>query len=423
MMADRLTILRLLGKQQPYGKQLLVDNQGTQDIIEAILNKHEKCLAEYDQFAYLFDGGQVPDICKRLFDFCKENLDYVIEKTKSQNVTRPATMLRKGHVDCKGYALFCGGVIDSLKRSGKNISWAFRFASYKIFKKEPYHVFIVVFYKGQEIYVDPVFNSFNFHKPAMWVQDYVMTAEPAKIAGMCCDQAGRLNVLSDGDAMAGAAMGSTTAGYGKQLMAAAPALAEIPVAAAVVEAAGAILTIFGSSHAQGPDVLWLTQLYQFYVMGNAGVTSANKASDSYSTQAQAFFSTVLGVPIGGRNDLNILQNGYGGTNTLSGVPAQTRVNNYLAWKKIPPGTIDNNVLLEAAQIASTLNFNGVPGSWNTLMAAPSILQYAPQTAGQSSVLPSTQTAASPLSSLFQNKWVLIGLVAVGALLIFSNDKK
>jgi hypothetical protein len=220
MIPTQEAILQLVGKQ-PYKESMLIDDQDTDDIIEAILNKHESCEADYDKFAYLFDGGTTLDICERLFDFCKEHLAYVVETTKRQYVSKPGTMLRRGHADCKGYALFCGGVLDALKRSGKKINWDFRFASYNLFNRKPYHVFIVVHYQGHEVFVDPVFNKFGYRKPAIWIEDYKMSAPTAKIAGMCCDAKGRLNVMSDGETaimQTGSRVGATGQQVGQTMM-------------------------------------------------------------------------------------------------------------------------------------------------------------------------------------------------------------
>jgi hypothetical protein len=420
MIATKDTILNLLGKQ-PYKERLLVDRQDTQDIIEAILNKHDSCTADYDKIAFLFDGGKVPQICERLFNFCKENLAYVVERTKAQYTSKPSTMLRRGHADCKGYALFCGGVLDALKRKGEKISWAFRFASYKLWQKKPYHVFIVVYYQGQEIYIDPVFSSFHYRKPALWLQDYVMTAQqPAAIAGMMCDTRGRLNVLSDGECTVGA----TTSQTGAQIMKIAPALAVVPVvgwiAGAAAEVIGGIVSIVGSKWNQSPDVRWLVQLYEYYAKGNAGATSDNKVSETDTQPAQAWFSVVLGVPIGGRKDFNILQSGDGNTNTPTNQTDVQRAQNYLNWKGLA-GQVSLQDATNAADIAATMNPSKFPvGGWASRTAAPWVIAKQ-QAAAAAAQVPATST--SSYASLFQNKWLLFAIIGAGVLVIYEANKK
>jgi hypothetical protein len=420
MTATKETILNLIGKQQ-YRELLLVDRQDTSDIIEAILNKHEACEKDYDKFAYLFDGGKVPQICERLFIFCRKNLDYIVERTKAQYTSKPGTMLRRGHADCKGYALFCGGVLDSLKRKGEKISWAFRFASYKLWQKKPYHVFIVVFYQGQEIYIDPVFSSFTYRKPALWLQDYIMTAQPAaQIAGMVCDTRGRLNVLSDGECT----VGSTASDTGTKIISISGQVAKVPVVGWIAGAAGAIvggaIAILGSHWTQSPDVRWLQQLYDYYAKGMAGVTSDNKVSNAENPQeAQAFFSVVLGVPIGGRKDFNILQSGDGNTNTPTNQTAAQRAQNYLTWKGLA-GKVSLQDATNAANIAANMNPSKFKvGGWAGLTAAPWVI--AEQQAAAAATAPTGSTDS--FASLFQNKWVLFAVIGAGVLIIYESSKK
>jgi hypothetical protein len=66
--------------------------------------------------------------------------------------------------DCKHYALFAGGILDSLNREGKNIDWCYRFANYRLFTRDLQHVFVVVFYNGKEYWIDPVLDYFNCKK-------------------------------------------------------------------------------------------------------------------------------------------------------------------------------------------------------------------------------------------------------------------
>jgi hypothetical protein len=451
MIPQTKTILGLIG-DQPYKEMMLVDNQDTSDIIEAILNKHEKCESDYDKFAFLFDGGSIPDICKRLYDYCRQNLTYSIEETKSQYTSKPATILQRGYSDCKCYSLFCGGVLDALKRQGTKVKWAFRFASYNLLRKRPYHVFIVVFYQGEEIFIDPVFQTFNYHKPAMWCEDYFMSNEPANVAGMVCDSGGRLSCLSDGESNMGRAathhpsnphqrpvfspshsgIGATTAGTGQQIIAVSSKLGVIPVVGWIAEAAGSIIggavAILGSKWTESTDVRWLQQLYEYYVLGNKNATSDNKVSTSVAEvqQAQAWFSVVLGVPIGGRKEFNILQSGNGDTNSPSGpVNPTQRANDYIAFKQLT-GKIDPAIVEKAVWIANMMDpRTAAPGSWAGALAAPWTLTK--DSSGSYDVTavapPVTSSGTSTLSTLFQNKWVLFGLIGAGLFLLTSNNKK
>lgn len=95
------------------------------------------------------------DICQDLFSFCKENLEYREETESHQSTLTPQGLLMRGYCDCKGYAGFIGGVLDAIKRQGKNIKWKYRFASYRPLDETPHHVFIVVDNGSREIWIDP----------------------------------------------------------------------------------------------------------------------------------------------------------------------------------------------------------------------------------------------------------------------------
>ena len=435
MIATKATILGLLGTQ-PYKEVMLVDNQETRDIIQAILAKHESCQADYDKFAYLFDGGNVVDICHRLFDFCRENIAYIVEPTKQQYTSKPGTILRRGTGDCKSYALFCGGVLDALSRNGHKINWAFRFASYNIFKKEPYHVFIVVTTAGQEIYIDPVFKTFNYKKPAMWVQDYSFSNKPARIAGMCLDCHGKLNVLSDGDMVSGFVIPhehqgivpetkiGTASSTGALIMKVAPSLAVIPVVGwatiAVLEVGGFFLEVFGDKYPASATtgLRWLAQMFDYLVKGEAGVTSDSKVAVSDIVPAQNWFSYVLGVPIYDKYRFFALRGQNGDTGASLGISQPQMVANYLAYQEVIKAGVTEAQAMQASTIALSLPYNTStpPGAWAGMLAAPSVIA-----AGAQAAAAAPATSTSTVASLFSNKWVLIGLVAVGALLIFSED--
>jgi hypothetical protein len=75
--------------------------------------------------------------------------------------------------DCKSYALFANGVLDSLNRKGiLQVPLAFRFAGYKDNTREPQHVFAVM-YPGtkKEIWIDPVLPRFNEKRQPSFYKD------------------------------------------------------------------------------------------------------------------------------------------------------------------------------------------------------------------------------------------------------------
>jgi hypothetical protein len=152
----------LLGVLSPYqGNRLLIAaNQSTGDIIEAILSAHQKYKPEYKKISKHFNKGNAKETGKAIFDFLKDNVNYVIEPSDFQSVKSPTAIIRDGFCDCKCYALFIGGICDAL-----GIPFTYRFSSYKSSDKTPQHIFVVIYPNTQkETWIDPVLSSFNQRK-------------------------------------------------------------------------------------------------------------------------------------------------------------------------------------------------------------------------------------------------------------------
>lgn len=167
-----MTVGPILGRLNPYQAQerLIVEDQSTGDIISAITNSHEKYKPEYKKIALFFKGSNPKQTGKKLFDFLKNNVRYVIEPGDRQTVKSPAAILAQGHGDCKHYSLFSGGVLQQL-----GIPFAYRFASYKTFDPQPGHVFVVINPgTSNEIWIDPVLSTFDYKKPYTYAKDKKM---------------------------------------------------------------------------------------------------------------------------------------------------------------------------------------------------------------------------------------------------------
>lgn len=393
---------------------MVVDDQDAWDIMSRMMLKHKSCACDYSKIASDFEGDSTYAIASNLWNFCKNNLQYKEESIHRQYVSSPQTMLSRGYCDCKGYALFIGGVLDALNRKGYAIRWKYRFASDDPKTEIPGHVFIVINDDGSEIWVDPVLSQFNEDHYFFSHQDRKVAA---KVAGCGCGCAGE-------------AIGATTSQTGTAIIKITASLAPIPVYGWIATAAGAIvggiISIVGSKWNQSDDVRWLIQLYQYFVVGQKTVTSDHLVNEALTQTAQAYFSVVTGVPIGGRKDLNILQSGDGNTNTPTGQTPESRATNYLNWKGLT-GKIPMDNVVQAANIAARLNFSAPAGSWASLTPAPSTIVK--DDAGNVE-LPGTSAtyvnAAGQLVSPVQssagiggNKMILIAAAAAIALILIK----
>jgi organic hydroperoxide reductase OsmC/OhrA len=158
----------LLGRLKSFGgnSKMLVRDQQVPDIISAMLSAHKMYYSEYDKISQDFYSGDGVQTAKKLFEFLKKNVRYKIESDQAQRIMSPAAILSLGKNDCKNYALFIMGVLDSLKRKGLiNNKIYYRFASYKLLDEIPHHVFAVIQdEKGNEFFIDPVLSKFNERK-------------------------------------------------------------------------------------------------------------------------------------------------------------------------------------------------------------------------------------------------------------------
>jgi len=158
----------LLGRLKSFGgnSKMLVRDQQVPDIISAMLSAHKMYASEYDKISQDFYSGDGIQTAKKLFEFLKKNVRYKIESDKNQRIMSPSAILSLGKNDCKNYALFIMGVLDSLKRKGLiNNKIYYRFASYKLLDEIPHHVFAVIQdQNGNEYFIDPVLSKFNERK-------------------------------------------------------------------------------------------------------------------------------------------------------------------------------------------------------------------------------------------------------------------
>lgn len=158
-----VSVGNLLSVLNPYNnkKKIIVEDQSTDDIIKAILDGHKKYITEYQKICKYFVGRNNKETAHNIWKFLKNNIQYIIESEDKQTIKSPSALLAQKYCDCKNYSLFTGGILHCL-----NIPFCYRFASYKIWDKQPGHVFIVM-YPGTsyEIWIDAVLSKFDYKKP------------------------------------------------------------------------------------------------------------------------------------------------------------------------------------------------------------------------------------------------------------------
>ena len=155
-------------------KKVLIDDQNTSDIIQGILDNHDNYQDEYDKISEMFIGDNEVETARNVFNFLKNNVPYYIEPIEKQTLRSPSAIVcMKQGADCKSYASFINGIMNSLNRKGIfRVPLAYRFASYRYDTKEPQHVFAVL-YPGtkNEVWVDPVLAKFDQRKEPVFIKD------------------------------------------------------------------------------------------------------------------------------------------------------------------------------------------------------------------------------------------------------------
>jgi hypothetical protein len=164
----------VLQKLAPFNnfKKVVSTDQTVTDIIDGIVSTHYQYQDEYDKISQYFVGESELETARNIFNFLKSNVPYYIESNNNQTLRSPSAIVALPG-DCKSYALFANGVLDSLNRKGIfQVPLAFRFAGYKNNTREPQHVFAVM-YPGtkKEIWIDPVLPRFNEKRQPSFFKD------------------------------------------------------------------------------------------------------------------------------------------------------------------------------------------------------------------------------------------------------------
>lgn len=382
-------------------RTLVIDEQSSQDIVREVCSAHKDHAADYDLISHYFDGGSLYDICDRLWTFCKNELTYKVESAKVQNVGCPYWILTHGVVDCKNYASFIAGNLDSMKRRGLRVVWEFRFISVRVlslFDRDPDHVFVVVNPNTNDIWVDPVLSDFNEHigyfyrsskrvstnmgrlsKRVGAIGGYNMggaaigsTVENALLADVASYASGlsgaitqtkktsQLNIITES-----VLLGVATAVFPEAIV----VLAALKAGAVVLDKAfgvgaassriltdisnldiaGMISDIF-NGRTYNTDQYWAAVYYQYYVLGK-NITDINHVADSDVLPALKWFIDRAGVFISGREHI---------------IGLTQSSNAYEQYHSVNADTTTDMILVNAASIMAKNNWPS-PGNFSANM--------------------------------------------------------
>jgi hypothetical protein len=379
--------------------EVLVPDQDVEDIIQALKFKHKACTKDYDLIAPYFGnpGDDIDEICYELWYFLRTNLRYKEETVQMQRVTTPIQILRRGYSDCKCYALFIAGVLDSFRRHGADITWNFRLVPSSLFEMHVGHVFVVVNPLDENIWVDPVLPDYNAHNFYLVKKDMPVktTAAIGRVAGFqlyppargkigsaYTDLLANIAAYAQGTVSAintsqsSGVLNTLSLGVLKSATSAVPGIAQ--ALSAVNAAQGLINNAFGPGSEAAllfadlnnniftmpvaivntlfngrtfqSDQYYGAQLYQLYVLGKP-VYDQNQIADADVAPALKWFIDRLGIYISGRESIIAISQG---------------VANYLSLYKgsNQAYTTDTTALNMAYQVASKyFIFSNVPGAW------------------------------------------------------------
>lgn len=148
----------------------LKSHQYVPDIMQEVCAAHTRYAGYYDYFSDLFlqDHG-LSGLADQLYTFCKDNIEYREEQANDQTTALPTGILIRGYGDCKHYALFNGGVIDSIRRRHyPGLRWNYDFAGYNG-SKEVGHVFVSMQEGNGKVWIDPTPGSM-YETPTLLIE-------------------------------------------------------------------------------------------------------------------------------------------------------------------------------------------------------------------------------------------------------------
>lgn len=314
-------------------QKLISDNQDTNDIMKEVYNAHKHFAKDYDLLTNYFINTDPVSLAKEVFNYCKENFNYKIEKDSLQTTRSPAGIIYTKNIDCKHYAGFIAGVLDAMRRKyNLKFELFYRFGRYDIFDTMPGHVFVVMKYNEKEYWIDPVLESFNkrFPIPISFIDKKIKNMSLVRISGITQSQNITPRIVNRLQPSMSGAVGETVYNQAAKVVANAlnQATASIPfvgVAQGLIAdffgkggisdwiTPGGIINeiksaIFGRAFRGGQ--YWLGEKFRYYIMGeDIHTRDADVVTDPAVSTAITTFSVGFGVPIEDYQDILNLEKG------------------------------------------------------------------------------------------------------------------
>lgn len=177
---------------KPDGKKDLVKERFvTEDIINVIMQADAKAATYTKEFAKHLKGSSDYQTCFNIWSFLKGHIRYIEDKTPTQDVKSPASLVHSGYGDCKSFSIFTASILKNL-----GIPYSYRFASYSN-SPVPTHVYIIAHTGKGNVIIDAVWHYYDSEKEFKHKKDYYMSLN--YVHGIGADQKpGRL-VIPDID--------------------------------------------------------------------------------------------------------------------------------------------------------------------------------------------------------------------------------
>lgn len=124
------------------------------DIRSAIVAAVPKATEQVKEMAVEFSGASTQEVCKKIFDFLKNEINYVADG-ENQIIRYPSALLKTKTGDCKSYSLFTAAILNNLGIPNKFVLQSFNN------DPTPSHIFVETL---SGVKVDAVWGTFNSEK-------------------------------------------------------------------------------------------------------------------------------------------------------------------------------------------------------------------------------------------------------------------